>query len=297
MEMIKDRLVFLRKKARLTQEELAEKLNISSKVISKWENGDSEPSVADLRNISDLYGVSFDYLISGKASDEDLRIINREPTSNELADDFLKQCYDIIKEKNYLRMKDQLLPKKVLTKNPDYVPYLEGGIFKSKNHYEWQNVYTPYIDIKKLVAFDDYLLYKAFIDLPATFGEMRYQMRQNNDLEGLAETEPKSGSTDEWTREKPKEGLDAEDVKGLKDYRFARELRDEREALYALEALDFNAENYWYWVLELIERGAIARKKTGWDEYYCSAIFEDDPLKTKLLHEMAKEKIKEDKKK
>ena len=54
----------LRRSRGMTQLELAEQLNYSDKAVSKWERGDSLPDVAVLKQISDLFGVSLDYLVS-----------------------------------------------------------------------------------------------------------------------------------------------------------------------------------------------------------------------------------------
>ena len=56
-------LVELRKNAKLTQIELAEKLNYSDKAISKWERGESLPDVETLKRIAELYDVSVDALL------------------------------------------------------------------------------------------------------------------------------------------------------------------------------------------------------------------------------------------
>lgn len=56
----------LRKANKLTQLELAEKLNYSDKAISKWERGDAIPDVAVLKEIADLFGVTLDYLVSAE---------------------------------------------------------------------------------------------------------------------------------------------------------------------------------------------------------------------------------------
>lgn len=53
----------LRQASRMTQLELAEKLNYSDKAISKWERGESIPDVFVLKSIADLFGVSLDYLL------------------------------------------------------------------------------------------------------------------------------------------------------------------------------------------------------------------------------------------
>lgn len=62
-KIIGKNLSVLRKQAKLTQLELAEKFNYSDKSISKWEAGDSMPSVEVLKNLADFYGVSMDYLM------------------------------------------------------------------------------------------------------------------------------------------------------------------------------------------------------------------------------------------
>ncbi len=61
--IIGKKLLSLRKRNKLTQAELAEKLNYSDKAISKWEKGESLPPVEVFYKISKLYGVSLDYII------------------------------------------------------------------------------------------------------------------------------------------------------------------------------------------------------------------------------------------
>ena len=54
----------LRVCAKLTQAELAEKLNYSDKAVSKWERGESLPDIVVLKQIADMFGVSVDWLLS-----------------------------------------------------------------------------------------------------------------------------------------------------------------------------------------------------------------------------------------
>lgn len=56
-------LQVLRKKHKLTQAELAEKLNYSDKAISKWEKGESLPPIEVFYKIAKLYGVSLDDIV------------------------------------------------------------------------------------------------------------------------------------------------------------------------------------------------------------------------------------------
>lgn len=67
--VIGKKLLYLRKKNKLTQAELAEKLNYSDKAISKWEKGESLPPVEVFYNISKLYRVSLDYIIGDETVD------------------------------------------------------------------------------------------------------------------------------------------------------------------------------------------------------------------------------------
>ena len=61
-----NRLYQLRKQKGFSQEELANRLNVSRQTVSKWEVGDSTPDTEKLVAISDLFDVSLDMLIMGK---------------------------------------------------------------------------------------------------------------------------------------------------------------------------------------------------------------------------------------
>lgn len=70
-------LIALRKQMKLTQIELAEKINYSDKAVSKWERGESIPDVSVLMVIANLFGVSIDFLVTKHENDE----IAKEQTS------------------------------------------------------------------------------------------------------------------------------------------------------------------------------------------------------------------------
>ena len=54
--------------ARITQEQAAEALGVSRQTVSNWENERSYPDIVSVLKMSDLYGVSLDYLLKGEAS-------------------------------------------------------------------------------------------------------------------------------------------------------------------------------------------------------------------------------------
>lgn len=55
----------LRKKQKLTQAQLAQKLNISDKTVSRWENGLGYPEITQLPSLAAVFGVTVDYIITG----------------------------------------------------------------------------------------------------------------------------------------------------------------------------------------------------------------------------------------
>jgi len=58
-----DKLILLRKKAGWSQEELAEQINVSRQSVSKWEGAQSVPDLDKMIRLSELFGVSTDYLL------------------------------------------------------------------------------------------------------------------------------------------------------------------------------------------------------------------------------------------
>ena len=77
---IADRLLKLRKKSGLSQEELADKLGISRQSVSKWERAEASPDTDNLICLAKIYGVSLDELLS---TDEDVDTIVKEQVKEE----------------------------------------------------------------------------------------------------------------------------------------------------------------------------------------------------------------------
>ncbi len=61
-----NKLYQLRKQKGLSQEELANRLNVSRQTVSKWEVGDSTPELEKLVAMSDLFEISLDELVLDK---------------------------------------------------------------------------------------------------------------------------------------------------------------------------------------------------------------------------------------
>lgn len=77
---IADRLIKLRKKHGLSQEELADKLGLSRQAVSKWERAEASPDTDNLICLAKLYGVSLDELLS---TDDDVETIVKEQVKTE----------------------------------------------------------------------------------------------------------------------------------------------------------------------------------------------------------------------
>ena len=56
----------LRKEKKLTQKELAEKIIVSDKAVSRWETGKGYPDVTSLVSLSEYFDVSVNELLAGK---------------------------------------------------------------------------------------------------------------------------------------------------------------------------------------------------------------------------------------
>ena len=69
--MLGARIAALRRAAGWSQGELARKLQVSASAVGMYEQGRREPSVSLLVELSRLFGVSVDYLLTGQAAPEE----------------------------------------------------------------------------------------------------------------------------------------------------------------------------------------------------------------------------------
>lgn len=101
--ILADKIIYLRKKAGWSQEELAEKMGVSRQSISKWEGALSVPDMNRILKLSELFDVSTDYLLRDEMEEEeknpaaDEKIADETgeklvPVSMELANDYLAHC-------------------------------------------------------------------------------------------------------------------------------------------------------------------------------------------------------------
>ena len=108
----------LRKKKGWTQVELAEKLQVSDKAVSKWEKDDSYPSIEFLPVLASLFGVTIDYLITGATKSEktventpkkvEEEILADNPRIKAAVHNEILQVDEILATKNYKLIKKAL---------------------------------------------------------------------------------------------------------------------------------------------------------------------------------------------
>ena len=72
--MLGEKIKNARRQEGLTQEQLAEKLNVSRPAVAKWETDKGMPDVANLKDLAALLNVSVDYLLDDGQSDNALEI-------------------------------------------------------------------------------------------------------------------------------------------------------------------------------------------------------------------------------
>ena len=73
-----NKLYELRKSKNLSQEELADKLNVTRQTISKWETNQSTPDFDKIIPICNLYGISADELLKGEIEEKKLIYENND---------------------------------------------------------------------------------------------------------------------------------------------------------------------------------------------------------------------------
>ena len=93
----------LRKSKGWTQVELAEKLNVSDKAVSKWESEGGFPEITQLPVLASIFDVSIDYLMTGKKEEPNISLDDMDSKkrllyliSKDDAENFVKyKCNDI----------------------------------------------------------------------------------------------------------------------------------------------------------------------------------------------------------
>lgn len=123
MESISERLLRLRKDRKLTQQEFSKLAKVARATVAQWEAGTKIPGRSSLEHLSDIFGVSLDWL-TGKTEDmyaltagdeqfmKDLhlpleQLIEKYDFGVDLSADEIKEIVEMIKVKNYMKNKKE----------------------------------------------------------------------------------------------------------------------------------------------------------------------------------------------
>lgn len=71
MNSLADKIIKLRKKNGWSQEDLAERMNVSRQAVSKWESAQAMPDLERIVQMSNLFGVTTDYLLKNDIEEEE----------------------------------------------------------------------------------------------------------------------------------------------------------------------------------------------------------------------------------
>lgn len=95
----------LRKKNNLSQEGLAEKMNVSRQAVSKWESDQSIPDIEKIVSLSELFGVTTDYLLKSGAPSFEIKTADMpaEDKSPILPDKLVQKYLSTAKKSSKLR--------------------------------------------------------------------------------------------------------------------------------------------------------------------------------------------------
>lgn len=137
----------LRLEKNLTQKELADKMNLSDKTISKWERGLGSPDISLLNELSYHLNTTVENILSGD-------IITNERKINNMRNSkfyYCPECNNIIvsvKESSIICCSKKIMPlvaNKALDNNKLYVEKIENEWFISSNHPMKKDNYIAFV--------------------------------------------------------------------------------------------------------------------------------------------------------
>lgn len=147
---IANRLLEYRKKSGLSQEELAEKLDISRQSVSKWERAEASPDTDNLIELAKIYGVTMDDLLN---VDKPINF-KEEPVEHVASKGYV---IEINKDNNFHEDEDD--NKITLKKDGVYIIYEKTH---EKSQLDYEDLYVKVEDEnKKIVEIEDFGKVKA----------------------------------------------------------------------------------------------------------------------------------------
>mgnify|MGYP003314378875 CR=1 FL=1 len=98
--ILADKIINERKKLGWSQEELAEKLDVSRQSVSKWESAQSAPDLNRVLKMAEIFGVSTDYLLKDEVENQEPKYTADEPTTETYGGDEYA-CLNVTTDQGY----------------------------------------------------------------------------------------------------------------------------------------------------------------------------------------------------
>jgi transcriptional regulator with XRE-family HTH domain len=102
----KEQLTKLRKRNNMTQTDLAKLMDVKQYVISSWEIGRSEPTISQLKMLSNIFKISVDYLLDkefiGSCNEEEFNNVIKNvkmDSEDEFLNEVIKECGKLSEDK------------------------------------------------------------------------------------------------------------------------------------------------------------------------------------------------------
>lgn len=168
----------IRKKFGLSQEQLAEIMNVSRQAITKWENDGGTPDVSNLQELSKIFGITVDYLLNNENQLPALsmrKVLDRDKYKNKIS------SYSMILKEYYAEPYEvyNLVRRKKMTKLEWILDLFTWGIH---NDIDGISNLSPYYLVKKdslklLVNIKDWVL--EVIELPSNINDKKFSYGNN----------------------------------------------------------------------------------------------------------------------
>lgn len=165
---IGSKIVELRKKKKLTQQQLGELLCVTDKTISSWELNRTEPSIEDLKKISETLECGLNYLINENSQknniETEIKIKISEQEYNNI-EKFLKENGRFINEQRQIDTYYEPTYRRFYKKNEKVTEWLRIGERGNKTILNYKNWYDYYCDEYEVEVDDINNLQKIFKQL------------------------------------------------------------------------------------------------------------------------------------
>lgn len=153
--MINEKIKQLRIANGLTQKELADKLFVTAQAVSRWENGEVEPSVSTIQQMSKIFDVSIDEMFGNKPRIPEPQIIKEKEYVVSQSKPVLavcEQCNKPIYKGSQIVRKTSGESTKVICKSCDdknkkiaFEEAVDRGLKRRKRSFVWGGIFTGLI--------------------------------------------------------------------------------------------------------------------------------------------------------